>query len=332
MSAWNPARLTTSLSKGDLAPIYLFYGDETFLIDELLENLKSLALGDGLPDFNLDVFYAQSTEVSSIRDAIETLPMMAERRVVVLKEAQDLKEKDWTELYPILENPVDSTVFICVASKIDKRRKYAKFFQDRGILVEFHRPFENQIPEWIVKLAKREKLKLDVEAVSLLQQIVGSYLSDLHNEIVKLGQYLGDNAKVTVDDVLRVVSKSRIENVFELSTAIGQQDRVKALLCLANLLEHGQNEVGILTMVHRHLRKLKVIKQGWREGLTGMRLAQRAGVPQFFLKQYEEQARLWNEKKMEAGFKALLDTDRALKSSPISSHIWLENFILHTCN
>lgn len=329
--SWTLSRLQTALAKNDFAPLYLFYGDEAFLMDDTLDLLKSKALGDGLEDFNLDTFYGQNQDASQIRDAIETLPMMAERRVVILKEAHDLKEKDWSQLWPILEKPVDSTVFVCVMSKVDKRKKSIKAFTEKGIAVEFTRPYENQIPEWIHRIAKRHKLTIENEAASLLQQLVGTYLSDINNEMLKLSQYLGQRTQVSFDDVLQIVSKSRVENVFELATAIGQQDRVRALICLAHLLEHGQNEVGILAMVHRHLRILRLLKQGWRDGLAGARLSARAGIPPYFLRQYEDQAKMWNDKKLETGFKALLDTDRALKSSPVSSHIWLENFILQTC-
>lgn len=329
--SWTLPRLQTALAKGDFAPVYLFYGDETFLIDDTLELLKNKALGDGLEDFNLDTFYGTNQEMAQVRDAIETLPMMAERRIVILKEAHDLKEKDWNTLWPVLQNPVDSTVFVCVMTKVDKRKKNIKVFAEKGVSVEFTRPYENQIQDWIHRIAKRHRVTIEADAASLLQQLVGTYLSDINNEILKLSQYLGYRSEITFNDVLQVVSRSRIENVFELATAIGQQDRVRALVCLAHLLEHGQNEVGVLAMVHRHLKILRLVKQGWKDGLVGARLSARAGIPPYFLRQYEDQARIWNDKKLELGFRALLDTDRALKSSPVSSHIWLENFILQTC-
>jgi DNA polymerase III subunit delta len=84
-------------------------------------------------------------------------------------------------------------------------------------------------------------------------------------------------------------------------------------------------------MVHRHIRLLRQTKMGEQQGLNGRELSSFAGVPYFFLKEYSLQARSWSERKIEKTYKVLMDTDRALKSSPVSSHIWLENFIIQTC-
>ncbi len=333
MSAeWSVQSLQSSLAKKDLYPLYYFFGDETFLIDEALVQLQEVALADGLRDFNLNTYYGDHVDASVIRDAIETLPMMAQVRLVVVKEAHDLSEKDWENLLPVLESPVESTIFVCIGNRIDRRKKYIKKFIERGVVVEFKRPFENQIPDWIVSISKRYGLKLDTEVVALVHQLVGSNLVDINGELLKISQYIGTRKAVTTDDVLQVVSRVRIDSVFDLTEAIGNNDRAKALLCLANLLDHGQNEFGVLSLVGRHLRILKTVKDGIRDGLAGARLSSRAGVSQYFLRQYTDQSRFWSERKIETAFQALLDTDRALKSSPIASHIWLENFILKTCN
>ncbi len=332
MAVWNSNRLHTSLHKGDVAPLYFLYGDENFLIEESLETMKTSVIGEGLEDFNLDVFYGQSNEPVQIRDVIETLPMMTERRMVIIKEAQDLKEKAWDQLMPIIENPVDSTVLVFIATKIDKRKKYIKRFQENGVLVEYKRPFDNQIPQWIDYIAKKIDVAMTPGARNLIHQLVGANLNDIYSELLKLSQYIGTRSEITEEDVLKVVSKMRVESVFELTNAIGQKDRANALVCLAQLLDKGQNEFGVLALVARHLRILKLVKQGQKEGLSGAKLSQRAGVSPYFLKDYLGQTREWTERNIEAGLKALLETDRALKSSPVASHIWLENFIIRTCS
>ena len=103
------------------------------------------------------------------------------------------------------------------------------------------------------------------------------------------------------------------------------------MTCLANLLEYGQNEIGALALIARHVRILSTIKEGLRAGLAGARLSAKAGVPHFFLGDYVSQTKHWTDKKIARTMHALHETDRALKSSPISGHIWLENFIIKTC-
>lgn len=330
--SWTPQSLEDSLAREEVYPLYVFYGDETFLVDESLAKLEKLALGDGLRDFNFNVFYGDDADGSRIRDAVETLPMMATNRVVVVKEAQDLSEADWEMMGPVLENPVDSSVLIFVATKIDKRKKHIKRAMETGVVVEFKRPFDNQIPEWIGHIARKQGVKMDREAAALMHQLVGSNLSDINMEMQKLASFLGERKQAEPDDILKAVSRVKVESVFDLTDAIGSHDRARALVCLANLLDHGQNEVGVLALVSRHVRILKLVNEGLREGLSGQRLSARAGVPPFFLKQYVEQSRYWSAQKIEQTFVALLDTDRALKSSPVASHIWLESFIVQTCS
>ena len=329
--SWTPQALDGATRKGEIYPLYYLYGDETFLIEETLKDLEVAALGEGLRDFNLNTYYASEADASQIRDAVETLPMMSRVRVVVVKEADKLNEKDWEQLMPLVDVPVTSTAMICVASKIDKRKKYIKRFMEKGVVVEFKRPYDNQIPDWIVSIGRKHALKISSDAVAMLHQLVGSNLQDINGEMQKLAQYLGERKSVQMEDVTAVVSRVRIESVFDLTDAIGYNDRPRALFCLANLLEHGQNEVGVIALVARHVRILRLVSEGMKEGLSGQRLCARAGVAPFFLKSYVDQSRHWSDRKIDNTFQALLDTDRALKASPVASHIWLENFILQTC-
>jgi DNA polymerase-3 subunit delta len=143
---------------------------------------------------------------------------------------------------------------------------------------------------------------------------------------------MGKKKQVEVEDVMKVISHAKIESVFDLTNAIGRKDRSAALISLVRLLESGQNEVGALLLISRHMHILANIKQGMKQGLSGPRLCAKAGIPNFFLKQYQAQCGLWREDKLNQTFEALHNTYKALKSSPVSSHIWLENFIVQTCS
>ena len=329
-------KLADTIDRGEVHPLYYLYGDETFLIDDTVQALtKTVLKVDDLRDFNLNIFYGEEADAEQIRDAVETLPVMCPARVVIVKDAHAFSDKDWDALSPLVDNPVSSAVFICVASKIDRRKKHIKRFAESGVVVEFKRPYDNQIPDWIRTLARKHEVKMGADEVELFHQLVGSNLQDINAELSKLVLYLGsqpgDRSSVTADDILHVVSRVRHDSVFDLTEAIGRGDRLRALDCLVNLLDHGQNEVGVLALISRHVRILKLVSDGLREGLQGARLSSRAGVSPYFLRSYVDQSRTWSEMKIESTFRALLDTDRALKSSPVASHIWLENFIIRTC-
>ncbi len=325
-------RLQQRLENNPPGSLYLLIGEETFLVQEALQLLKNKSVDASMIDFNCDVFDASETDAGQVKDAAESLPMMSQRRFVAFRGVDALKDKDWETLFPLIDNPVDSTTFVLTCDALDKRKKAFKKLNEAAIVVELKRPYDNQVADWIEYLAFRQNLKVAREAAQLLKQFVGTNLTELNNEITKLKDYLGERTVIEPKDVLQVVSQTRVDRIFDLTDAIGRRDRATALHSLANLLEHGQSEVGILAMITRHFRILGQLKEGQREGLNGTRLSTKAGIPQFLLTQYLEQIRLWDESKIERTFNVLQDTDRALKSSSVPPHVWLENFVLKTCS
>ncbi|MBX2989164.1 MAG: DNA polymerase III subunit delta [Bdellovibrionaceae bacterium] len=321
------------LEEGRLSPLYFIFGEEPYLLQQSMERFKHVLLDPNTQDFNFNSYYAGDADVAHVRDAVELLPMMAPRRLVILREAQELNDKEWAELEPLLQTPVDSTVFVVMASRVDKRKRPMRLLMDKAQAVEFKKPYENQIPSWIRYIAGSLALEMSDEAVHLLHKLVGHHLTEIEAELKKLGDYVGEGRRrIEVQDVAAAVSRTKEENVFDFARAVGENNRVKALEQLVRLLDQGQNEIGIIALVARHVRVLMTIKKGLDEGLYGAKLAHFAQVPPYFLDQYLEQARLWTARKLEQTLVVLAETDRALKSSPLSSHIWLENMILKTCS
>jgi DNA polymerase III subunit delta len=317
-----------TLNKGSIS--YLST-DEDFFIEEAVEYIKSQFIEEASKDFNYDVFYGKETDISKAYDTIETLPMMSSHRLVIIRRAHELKDKDWKNLSPVLTKPVESTFLVFIGDKPDTRKSIIKEVFKNLQHFHFLKPYDKEFPQWVKYICKKYSLHIDDDAIALLMQIVGPNLLELKNEVLKLGQYVGQGNKITASDVMHVASRIKLQNVFDLTDAIGKSDQARALMCLADLLENGQNEVSILSMVQRHIRLLRQTKVGEEQGYSGRELSSFAGVPYYFLKEYCNQAKMWNERKIDKTFKILCDTDRALKSSPVSSHIWLENFIMQTC-
>lgn len=319
------------LEKGTLSPLYFLFGEEPYLLNQSIERFKFSALAEGAMDFNYSMFYASDADISVVRDAVETLPMMAPNRLVILKEAQELTDKEWAELDSLIANPVDSTVFVITASRVDKRKKQIRALLDKATCVEFKKPYENQIPSWINYIAQSLGLTISNDAIHLLHKLVGHHLTEIEAELKKVGEFVEGQRRIEVADVAQVVSRSKEESVFDFTKAVGLNDRVRALEHLVQLLDQGQSEMGIISLVARHIRILLTVKRGLEENLHGAKLAHFAQVPPYFLENYIEQSRLWTAKKLEQTLVVLSETDKALKSSPLSSHIWLENMVLKTC-
>ncbi len=331
MAIWDFRQLQQNIELKDFPRLSLIFGEESYLIGEALKLVRYQVSEEASSDFNYDQFFVGLDSASKVRDTAEMLPMMAARRLVIYRDVDKLKEKDWAQIYSLLEDPIDSTCFVLVATKIDKRKKYYKTCLKNGQVVELKKPYDNQVPAWIDYIAYNHELKLSRPSIQVLQQLVGSQLADLNSEMAKLKQYLGDKTQVSEADVLKVVSKVRVDSVFDLTEAIGKKDRAAALTFLANLLDHGQNEMAAIALILRHVRILGALNDGLRQGLRGAKLCSKVGVPSFFLQKYMHQSEKWNEKQLAQTVRVLHETDKAIKSSPVSSHIWLENFILKTC-
>lgn len=325
-------KIYKDLENKKFAPVYFFYGDEPYLLGQIPDRFKIAILDENTFDFNLNIFYAGDVEASTIKDTVETLPVMTMNRLVILKNAQELKESEWLELESLFKNPVDSTVFVICADKVDKRKKSIKLIFDTAVTSEFKKPYDNQVPQWINFLSQNYDLKFSSEATHRLHRLVGNNLSELDNQIQKLKNFVGTKTVIDLKDVNDVVSNSREESVFDFTRAIGQKDRISALEQLVQLIDQGQNEVGIVSLLARHMRILLTVRSGMDQGLGGAKLASLAQVPAYFIEGYCDQARVWSIKKIEDALVILNETDKALKSSPVSSHIWLENMVLKSCS
>lgn len=331
MAVADQQRFYKDLDSKKFKPLYLLYGDEPYLLNQCIQRLKYAVLDENTMDFNYSAFFAGDIDVGQIKDAVETLPVFTSHRLVILREFQNLKESEMLELESLFKNPVESTVFVVMADKLDKRKKSTKAIFEHATCVEFKKPYDNEVPQWITLLCKNLDLKISKDAVLRLNKLVGNNLTELESQIFKIQDYVGDKKNIELSDVNAVVSVSREENVFDFTHALGQKDRVKALEQLVNLLDQGQSETIIVNLVARHMRILLTVRTGMDQGIGGAKLAGIANVSSYFIENYCDQARLWPVKKIEEALTILHETDKALKSSPLSSHIWLENLVLKSC-
>lgn len=325
-------KLYKDLASKKFESVYFLFGDEPYLLNQCVERFKIAVLDENTSDFNYALFYVGDADITNVKDTVETLPVFSPHRLIILKNAQELKENELAQLEPILENPVQSSVFVIFGDKVDKRKKAIKILLEKAVCVEFKKPYENEVPQWISYLANELNLKISTEAIHRMHRLVGNNLSELNNQLRKIQLYLDGRTNIEIADVNAVVSFSREENIFDFTKAIGQKDRVKALEQLVSLLDQGQNETGIVHLLSRHVRLLLAVRAGMDQGIGGAKLASLVNLSSYFIETYCDQARLWPTRKLENIFLILQDTDRALKSSPVSSHIWLENMVLKSCS
>ena len=313
---------------------YYVVGEEVYLIDEIRKHfLNQVPLGgEENLDFNLDDLEGSKITGARLVTSGETLPLNVKKRLVFCREAQALKKEDWKVINLLLESEPYSAVIVFFFDKIDKRQKHLEVLIRRSERLSASVVREWERGPWIKYMAEAMGLSFSSAAQSFFEQLGGTNLLQLNSEIKKLKSYMGDKKSIIEEkDISFIVSRTKIDTVFELATAIGKKDKIRSLECLVYLSTHNQSEVAALALVARHIRILSRIHEGWKKRLSRGELIASANIPPFFFPEYSKQAKLWSENQIKKVMGVLYETEKALKSSPLASHIWLEHFVLQVC-
>ena len=179
-------------------PVYFLHGEEPFFIDRIAEAIEDHALQEAERGFNQTILYGKDTESMPLLDTLRRYPMMAERQVVVLREAQDMK--GIADLAPYLEKPMTSTLFVLCYKhkKLDMRTKFGKALMEKALVFESKKLYDNQVADWIAGYCKSKKLGIEHTASALMAEYLGTDLSKIANEVDKLALNLFCNISVNI--------------------------------------------------------------------------------------------------------------------------------------
>ena len=222
-------KIITDWKNKKFKPVYWLEGEEPFFIDEVVDYAEHNILNESEASFNLTVFYGKDADWASVLNACMGYPMFGERKVVLLKEAQHMKDIDKLENY--IQRPLASTVFVISYKdkKLDARTKFSKAVKQNGELLSTKKIYDNQLPEWTSEMIAAKGLSIQSNALSILVDHIGNDLSRLKNEIEKISINLNKRKNITEEDIENYVGVSKEFNVFELQDAIGQKNLPKAI-------------------------------------------------------------------------------------------------------
>lgn len=210
------------------SPVYFLHGEEAFFIDQIADAIEANALPEAERGFNQTILYGKELDHLTLLDYLRRYPMMSERQVVIVREAQEMKSL--TELSAYLENPMPSTIFVACHKykKVDARTKFGKALNNKQVVTfESKKLYDNQIADWITNYCKSKKRSIDPAASALMAEYLGTDLSKITNELDKLAINLPEGATVTETAVQENIGISKEYNVFELQKAIAQRDIAK---------------------------------------------------------------------------------------------------------
>lgn len=311
----------SQIKNKEFAPIYFLYGDETFFIDEITAALQENVLTEEEKAFNQHIFYANEIDAEDVILQARQYPMMAERQLIIVKEAQAY-DKQLNAFEAYFKNPVPSTILVInyKYKKPDGRTAYAKAVKANGLLLESNKLYENQIPEWIYNLLKQRKLKAQPNVIQLLAESIGDDLSRISNEVKKLAMVLNPGEELTPELVEKHIGISKDYNIFELTKAIGVKNKKKAYLIAHHFTQNPKdhNFVFYLGLIFSFFHKLMLYHALPDKSRTSV--AKILGVSPFFVKEYEIAAQNYPLKKVTAIISLLRDTDMKSKGLGVGSN------------
>ncbi|MBK8605364.1 MAG: DNA polymerase III subunit delta [Chitinophagaceae bacterium] len=287
-------KIINDWKKKSFKPIYWFEGEEEFFIDKAIEYAEHHILSESEASFNLSVFYGKDANWPDIINACKRYPMFAERQVVLLKEAQQMRDVEKLESY--IDNPLSSTIFVVSYKdkKLDARKKFAKLVKEKGVLVSTKKMYDKELPQWTQELLQSKGLTITPKGLALLVDHIGNDLTRIENEIDKLSVNLGKRTSITEDDIEKYIGVSKDFNVFELQAALAAKDLSRSIRIIQYFEANPKAAPIQLVLPSLYSFFSKVFMVFGADTQDERAIATAIGVNPFFMKDYLQAAKLYS--------------------------------------
>lgn len=320
-------KIVNDIKSGNIKPIYFLMGEEPYYIDKLSDYIEEKVLTEEEKGFNQTVLYGRDVSIEDIISTAKRYPMMAERQVVIVKEAQDLiRTIDKLESYA--ENPMATTVLVfCYKYKtLDKRKKLTKLLAKAGVVFESKKLYENQVGDWIKRVLAGKKYTIEPKATAMLVEFLGTDLSKINNELEKLQIILPVNSTITPKHIEENIGFSKDFNVFELRKALGERNQLKAYTIAENFAQNPKDNPMVVTTSLVFGFFIQLLKYHGLKDKNPKNVAAVLGVNPFFLKEYDVALKNYPMKKVSQIVGALRDID--VKSKGVGANALSQSDLL----
>ncbi len=315
------------IRNGQIRPVYLVYGEEPFLVEEVYRALRAAVVRPETADFNFHVLEPGPDQVDQALSLAQTQPFFADRRLVVVKDCPAIvprrrtggdeeprEDKGDAALLSYLKAPVPSTVLLFLAAAVDARRKTAKALIAAGGAVECQPLKPEDAAMWVQQRAQSAGKRLGVQAAHLLVERVGPDLGLLARELEKLVLYVGRAGEIRPADVETMVANLAETEIYLLTDAVLRRDRARAVLLLERLLEQVDHPLQLLSALINRFRQLLLVKALAARRLPRREAAQLARMHPYAFGKLAEHAAAVDRAQITAALRRLLEADLAVKS------------------
>lgn len=330
------------IAAGDLLPVYFICGNESFFIDSLQQDIIK-SLPEDLRDFNMDIFYGNETNLSSVITAAKSFPMMADRRIVVLRDLSATQSRARTdhnqdsgtsqtsesgevsnidELLSYFERPNPSTILIIADRKLPGNTRLGKIVSNTSHIgfAKFEPLNENQLPQWIQRWSQVQfKVEIEPQASIMLVERIGADLQVITGEVNKIANGKKPGDSITVSDIDQHVQISKEVSIFDLKDAVNRKNLTKSLQLANQMLRNSKtSEVGevlrLLSFFYSYYGNIWQILRLTQKGVANSDIRNKVGIKsEFYFNNLVKESKLYTLDRIFGCFEAVLDADKAIK-------------------
>lgn len=331
--------LWKKIKKNEIAPIYLLYGMESFLINETKHLLTKQILQEEETEFNLSSFDLEETPIEIALEDAETLPFMGERKLVFLHNPIFLTSEktrgkvthDITRLEKYIQEPAPYSVVVFIANyeKLDDRKKITKELKKQSVQFESKKLTESELLRWIRSRAEFNGVTIDPAATERMLTLVGTNLFMLTSEVDKIALYLGkEKGVIDVHTVEKLVARSLEQNIFSLVDKIVERKTEEALRIYYDLLKLNEEPIKILAVITGQVRLIYQVKELAKRGYGQKQIASHLKVHPFRVKLAAGQAQKFREEELMQLIKQLANADYQMKTGTMNKELLIEFILL----
>lgn len=343
----NYKEIINSIKKNEIKNVYLFYGEETYLIDDVLRRFKIKLIDPSFEQFNFTLFENDEVDYKKIIDTCETLPFMAEKRLVYLNGLDIFKggsdpfsetgKKQFIEY--IAQIPESTVVIFYGYSSIDGRKKIIKEIKKHGEVAEFAKLKEYELNRWIKFIFKKlgksigaRELVLFKNNLDYLGRNPSQSLLDVENEIKKLVSFMGKKVNLGREDIDRVMGPNFHNDIFDLINSIEKRNFSEAIERLNNMtLEKKEPILRILTTLGNQIKNILLSKLLLEEGYSDREIASKLEIHPYVASKSVAQSKQFTVGRLRELLNLFLDADMMIKSGTMDEKLAMEMLVLKTC-
>lgn len=325
--------ILSDLDQRKFSPIYFLVGErETFFVDLIANKIENTVLTEEEKAFNQSVLYGKDVTIEDVVGQAKQYPMMAEHRVIIVREAQSLL-KSIENLLSYVEQPQQSTILVfCVKyKKMDGRLRVTKSLKKKAVYFETKPLYENQVPQWISATLSASGYSITPKASEMLVEFLGNNLSHIYKELEKLQHVLPSGSKITPELIEENIGISKDFNNFELTKAIGVKDEMKAQQIVAYFSQNSKNHPIILTIAQLNSFFNKLLRFHALKDKSQASASRALGVNPYFVRDYSFAAQNYSMKKSSQAIALIREADmksKGVNSSQVSNGDLLKELLV----